>query len=124
MSRSPHDDGPSGWSLEHWLPVFIFVVLACVVTGLGFATYREVRAAALMRATDALERSARELASSFSRNVVARTAAIRAIAADTVVVHALGDRNVPDAAVRSRLAEIRTSADSTLMAWQISTPDG
>ena len=36
--------------------MFIFVVLACVVSGLGFATYREVRAAALMRATDALER--------------------------------------------------------------------
>ena len=124
MPRSPHDDRPSGWSLEHWLPVFIFVVLVCVVTGLGLATYREVRSAALMRATDALERSARELASSFSRNVVARTAALRAIAADTVVLHALGDRGVPDAVVRSRLAGIRTSADSTLMAWQISTPDG
>jgi len=124
MPRSRHDGEPSGWSLEHWLPVFVFVVLTLVVAGLGVATYREVRSAALMRAIDALERSARELASSYSRNVVARTAALRAIASDSVVVRALVDRNAPGGVVRSRLAEIRTSADSTLVAWQITAPDG
>ena len=124
MPRSRHHDEPPGWSLEHWLPVFIFVVLAFVVAGLGVATYREVRSAALMRATDGLERSARELAASFSRNVVVRTAALRAIAADTLIVRSLGAGGAPDARVKARLAEIRTSADSTLLAWQITSPAG
>ena len=58
-----HGGEPAGWSLEHRLPVLIFVLLACVVGGLSLAAYREVRATAVVRATDRLERVGRELLS-------------------------------------------------------------
>ena len=124
MSESRHVDGPAGWSLERWLPVFIFVVLACVVAGLGAATYREVRGAALMRATSLLERGGRQLAFSFSRTLVARTQALRTIAEDSAVVRDLVDRTAPSAAAERRLADIRTAADSTVIGWLVTTPDG
>ena len=112
-----------GWSLERRLPVLISLLLACVVGGLSLAAYREVRASAISRATDRLERSARELAVSAARATVERTEALRAFAADTVIVRAVLDRAAQSLVV-ARLASFRDARDSTLMGWQIADAAG
>jgi len=112
-----------GWSLERRLPVLISLLLACVVGGLSLAAYREVRASAIVRATDRLERSSRELSLSAARSTAERTEALRAIAADPVIVRALRGGAAPSA-VESRLASFRDARDSTLMGWQIATSAG
>ena len=112
-----------GWSLERRLPVLISLLLACVVGGLSLAAYREVRASAIVRATDRLERSSRELALSAARSTAERTEAMRSIAADPVIVRALRDGAAPST-VEARLASFRDARDSTLMGWQIATSAG
>src|SRR5947208_7114697 len=77
------------WSLEHRLPILISLLLACVVGGLSFAAYREVRGTAIGRATEMLERVAHELAGGGARGNVARVEALRAVGADSLIVRAL-----------------------------------
>jgi signal transduction histidine kinase len=108
----------AGWSLEHRLPVLIFVLLACVVGGLSLAAYREVRATAVVRATDRLERVGRELQSSASNTTIARADSLRAVAADEMTARAV-IRSVTPREVAARLAATHTSSDSTLLGWQL-----
>src|SRR5688572_32821143 len=79
MRTARHGDSSAEWSLEHRLPVLIFVLLACVVGGLSLAAYREVRATAVVRATDRLERVGRELLSGAANTTIARADSLRAI---------------------------------------------
>jgi signal transduction histidine kinase len=108
----------AGWSLEHRLPVLIFVLLACVVGGLSLAAYREVRATAVIRATDRLERVGRELLSGASHGTIARADSLRAASSDQVVARALS-RTVTSSDVEARLASFRARVDSTLVGWQL-----
>ena len=66
------------WSLEYRLPILISLLLACVVGGLSLAAYREVRATAIGRATEVLERVQHELVVAGARTNVARVEALRA----------------------------------------------
>ena len=85
---------PAGWSLEHRLPVLIFVLLACVVGGLSLAAYREVRATAVVRATDRLERVGRELLSTAPNTTIARADSLRAVGAGELARARTGRRSV------------------------------
>jgi signal transduction histidine kinase len=116
---------PSGgaWSLEHRLPVLISLLLACVIGGISLAAYREVRATTISRATERLERVGRELNLSATRTTMARTDALNAIAADSVISRALAGRaTIP--AVEARVEAARDPVDSTREGWQIATLAG
>jgi signal transduction histidine kinase len=117
----------AAWSLEHRLPVLISLLVACVVGGLSFAAYREVRDTAITRTTERLERVGRELIASSTRSTKERTDTIRAIAADGAIVRALagGAGSAIDAApITTRLAAARIPADSVLLGWRLATLAG
>jgi signal transduction histidine kinase len=115
--------GSAAWSLERRLPVLISALVACVMGGLGFAAYRETRAAAIDRASERLERVGRELVESAARSAAARVEELRALAADPVIRDALAGRATP-ADVEARLAAARTPADSTSLGWSLVTVGG
>ena len=116
--RTRRRDSAAGWSLEHRLPVLIFVLLACVVGGLSLAAYREVRATAIVRATDRLERVGRELQSGAANTTIARADSLRAVAADEMTARAV-IRSASPREVAARVAATHTSSDSTLLGWQL-----
>src|SRR5690348_7781032 len=101
----------TAWSLEYRLPILISLLLACVVGGLSFAAYREVRATSVARATEVLERVQHELAAGASRPNIRRVEAIRALADDSVMLHALAGRATP-AAVEQRIAASPEARDT------------
>ena len=103
--------------------MLIFVLLACVVGGLSLAAYREVRATAVVRATDRLERVGRELLSGAAHGTIARADSLRAASADPVIVRAVS-RTADSAVVDTRLATLRARSDSTLVGWQLASLDG
>src|SRR3954471_17054410 len=108
----------TSWSLEYRLPILISLLLACVVGGLSLAAYREVRATAIERATDVLERVEHELASGASRGNISRVEALHVAARDSLIVRAL-TTGAPPAAVEARLAASRESNDSVFVAWEL-----
>ena len=117
----------AAWSLEHRLPALIFLLLTCVVGGISFAAYREVRSTAISRATDRLERVTHELALSGIRNTAQRSDSMRALATDDVIGRALlGDSASPQRAaeVASRLAAARLPWDSVALGWKLRTLAG
>ena len=120
MPDSQRRERSAGWSLEHRLPVLIFVLLACVVGGLSLAAYREVRATAVIRATDRLERVGRELLAAAVRGTIARAESLQVASADEGLRRALS-RPSTSAEVGARLAEFRPSSDSTLLGWQLAS---
>jgi len=120
MADSQHRGRSAGWSLEHRLPVLIFVLLACVVGGLSLAAYREVRATAVVRATDRLERVGRELLSGASRGTIARADSLRAASSDPLIVRAVS-RATAASDVEARLTTFHAQGDSTLVAWQLAS---
>ena len=120
MPATRHGDRSAGWSLEHRLPVLIFVLLACVVGGLSLAAYREVRATAVIRATDRLERVGRELQTGASNGTIARADTLRAVGADELITRALAGR-ASLAEVDARLSSARPRSDSTLLGWQLAS---
>ncbi|MEO8562101.1 MAG: HAMP domain-containing sensor histidine kinase [bacterium] len=106
------------WSIERRLPIFISLLLACAVGGISLAAYREVRATAISRATDRLERVGHELALSSARTTVARTDVLNAAARDGEIIRALTSAVAP-AVVQARLTAAREPGDSTLIGWQV-----
>ena len=113
----------TAWSLEHRLPVLISLLLACVVGGLSFAAYREVRSTAISRATGVLERVQHELVAGAARPNAVRLETMNAIAEDSVILRALAGRGTA-AAVEKRFAATRESNDTTFVAWQVAGLDG
>jgi signal transduction histidine kinase len=103
--------------------VLISLLVACVMGGLGFAAYRETRAAAIDRASERLERVGRELVEGAARTAEARIEELRALAADPVIRAALAGRAAP-ADVQARLAATRSPGDSTIVDWRIATMGG
>lgn len=116
------EGGATGWSLEHRLPVLIFVLLACVVGGLSLAAYREVRDAAVVRATDRLERVGRELVPAAAHSTLVRAESLHAVATDELIARAIA-APVDPALVETRLAASRERTDSTFLAWQVAARD-
>jgi signal transduction histidine kinase len=123
MSTARHGDSSAGWSLEHRLPVLIFVLLACVVGGLSLAAYREVRATAIVRATDRLERVGRELLSGASSTTIARADSLRAVGSGELAARALAGA-AAQAELEARFAASRVTSDSTLVGWQLAALGG
>jgi signal transduction histidine kinase len=113
----------TAWSLEYRLPILISLLLACAVGGLSVAAYRQVRATTIDRATDVLERVQHELVPGAARYNIGRIEALRAVADDSLIVHALTAGATP-AAVERRYAATRTLQDTTLVAWQLASVDG
>jgi len=113
----------TAWSLEYRLPILISLLLACVVGGLSLAAYREVRAATIARATEVLERIQHELVAGAGRSNIARVEALRALADDSVMIHALAGRVAADA-VEQRIAASPESRDTVFMGWQLASVDG
>ena len=103
--------------------MLIFVLLACVVGGLSLAAYREVRATAVIRATDRLERVGRELQSGASNSTIARADSLRTVAADELATRALAG-NATLKEVEARVSAAHARSDSTLMAWQLASLRG
>ena len=103
--------------------MLIFVLLACVVGGLSLAAYREVRATAVIRATDRLERVGRELLSGASNTTIARADSLRAVAADELAVRAMTGNAAP-AEVEARVTAAHARSDSTLLGWQLASLRG
>src|SRR5689334_6631163 len=99
------------WSLEYRLPILISLLLACAVGGLSVAAYRHVRATTIERATDVLERVQHELVPGAARYNIARIETLRAVADDSLIVHALTAGAAP-AAVERRYAAARTPQDT------------
>jgi signal transduction histidine kinase len=145
--RSATDDGfrRVGWSLERRLPLLILALLACVVAGFSVAVYGEVRSSAISRATDRLERVARELTATAARTGQSRLTALRTLAADSTVVGAvlvrgrspvlgpdrdaavpldLGRETAAMARVGAVLSAARAPSDSTSLGWELWTSDG
>jgi signal transduction histidine kinase len=120
MRGSRHEEGPTGWSLEHRLPVLLSVLLAGVVGGLSYSAYREVRDAAVIRATDRLERVGRELLAGGSRATIVRAESLHAVAADRVVARAMTGAATQQE-IQARLAATHDPGDSTLVGWQVSS---
>ena len=132
------------WSLERRLALLIMALLASAMAIFGFAAYREVRASAESRATDRLERVARELAASSARSGQPRFALLQALGRNLAITAALLDAPGPattdrpralpagevplsgDAAARVIAALDRTlqPADSTLLGWELWGADG
>jgi signal transduction histidine kinase len=123
MPTTRHGDGSAGWSLEHRLPVLIFVLLACVVGGLSLAAYREVRATAVVRATDRLERVGRELLSGAANTTLARADSLRAVGSEPLATRAMACA-ATQAEVEARLTAAHPRGDSTLLGWQLATLRG
>jgi signal transduction histidine kinase len=113
----------TAWSLEYRLPILISLLLACAVGGLSLAAYREVRATTIGRATEVLERVERELAAAGARPNIARVEALRALADDPLIVHALAG-GASTAALEKRFAASRESHDTVFMAWHLASVDG
>jgi signal transduction histidine kinase len=113
----------TAWSLEYRLPILISLLLACVVGGLSFAAYREVRATTIDRATDVLERVQHELVAGGTRANVARVEALRALADDSLILRALAHGSTGNA-LEKRIAASRESNDTTFLAWQLASVDG
>jgi len=118
MSGSRREDSPGGWSLEHRLPVLLFALLASVVGGLSAAAYREVRDAAVTRATDRLERVGRELLSAAAHSTVVRAESLHVVSADPLIARTLAGDASP-ALLEARLAASREHPDSTFVGWHV-----
>jgi signal transduction histidine kinase len=116
-------ESPAGWSLEHRLPVLISVLLACVVGGLSFAAYREVRDAAVARAEERLERVGRELVAGGARATIVRAESLHAVAADRLTARALAG-GATQAEIEARFVASHEHADSTLVAWLLASSTG
>src|SRR5688572_4349046 len=112
----PRDERASRWSLERRLPVLLSLLLAIVIGGLSLGAYGEVRGSAISLATERLERMSRELAASAGRSTTIRGEALRALAADDVIVRAMAGR-APQHEVEARVAASREPGDSTLIGW-------
>jgi signal transduction histidine kinase len=113
----------TAWSLEYRLPILISLLLACVVGGLSLAAYREVRTATIARATEVMERIQHELVTSAGRSNITRVEALRALADDSVMLHALAGRATA-ASVEKRVAASPEARDSVFMGWQLASVDG
>ena len=113
----------TSWSLEYRLPILISLLLACVVGGLSLAAYRQVRATSLDRATEVMERVEHELVVGATRSNLTRLEALRALADDSLIVHA-STRGVAASAVAKKVAASSESRDSTLLGWQLASVDG
>ena len=113
----------TAWSLEYRLPILISLLLACVVGGLSLAAYREVRGTSIARATEVLERVQRELVAGAARNDAARVEALKAVADDGLIRHAVAGA-VPRQQVATRIASAPGSNDSTIVGWQLATAGG
>ena len=139
--------GYSGWSLERRLPLLILALLACVIGAFSVAAYVEVRASAIERATDRLERFSQELTASSARNSQSRHAALRTLAADSAVVAAVlppstrhspradrlatvqvpaerGATAVGSTSLARALRAARRPSDSTFLGWELWSLDG
>ncbi len=113
----------TAWSLEYRLPILISLLLACVVGGLSLAAYREVRATAIDRATEVLQRVEHELIVGASRGNLARAEALHTVAEDSLILRALAG-DVPTQPIEARLARSRESNDSTFVAWELASLGG
>lgn len=95
-----------GLSLERKLPLWISLLLLAVVATLAWASYAEVRLAALTAAQERLKRVTAQLADLSAVNGDQRAAAMRVVAADrrlVALLGATGDQSI-DSAVVQRLA--------------------
>jgi signal transduction histidine kinase len=122
----PGARGGRAGSIEVRLPLLIAALLAAVVGAFGAAAYREVRVAAVERATGRLAGVAQQLAATSGANSAARLAVLRALAADPAVVRAADTAADGRAGARlgARLAAARRPSDSTLVAWELWALDG
>src|SRR5207245_300814 len=64
-----------------------------------------------------------ELVTGGGRSSIAKVEAMRALADDSLIVHAVTGGATPDA-VEERFAASRESRDSTFIAWQLASVDG
>jgi signal transduction histidine kinase len=132
------------WSLERRLGLLIVALLAAAMAIFGFAAYREVRASAVSRATDRLERVARELAASSGRSGQPRLALLQGLGRNLAVVAAMPDAAGPTSPDRPRAFPVREAplageaaagllsalqrvelpGDSTLLGWELWGADG